>query len=350
MFRWMALALGLVVLGTTPASATTAPIPIRVVVVTLFEVGTDNDGSPGELENWVKRFPLPEIVPFPQGYHHLRLNREKRVLAVLTGVGTARAAASLMALGMDPRFDLRRAYFVLAGISGGDPNDVSVGSAAWAEWLVDADLAHEIDAREIPDDWTTGYLPLFTSRPYERPKPAPDGEVYHLNAKLVEWAFQTTKDTALPDSEPLRRLRQNYTGYPNALKPPFVLKGDVIAGSTFWHGARLNRWANEWTRYWTNGQGNYATTAMEDTGVAQAIRFLGQAGKVDPRRLLVLRTVSNYAMQYPGITAAQSLAQESDGEFSAFLPSLNAAYAVGSAAVNAILADWATYRTKLPGS
>ena len=46
MVRLVALVLGLFVLGTAPATATTAPIPIRVVVVTLFEVGTDNDGSP----------------------------------------------------------------------------------------------------------------------------------------------------------------------------------------------------------------------------------------------------------------------------------------------------------------
>ena len=53
-------------------------------------------------------------------------------MAVLTGQGTAQAAATIMALGLDPRFDLSRAYWLIAGIAGGSPDRVSLGSAAWA--------------------------------------------------------------------------------------------------------------------------------------------------------------------------------------------------------------------------
>jgi purine nucleoside permease len=52
-----------------------------------------------------------------------------------------------MALGMDPRFDLSKAYWLVAGIAGIDPADGSLGSAAWAEWVVDGDIGYEIDAR-----------------------------------------------------------------------------------------------------------------------------------------------------------------------------------------------------------
>src|ERR1700688_4166909 len=95
------------------------------------------------------------------------MNREG-VLGVLTGVGTGRAASTIMALGLDPRFDLTKAYWLVAGIAGIDPADASLGSAAWAEWVVDGDLAHEIDAREIPAGWKTGYVPLRKSVPYEQ--------------------------------------------------------------------------------------------------------------------------------------------------------------------------------------
>ena len=37
-----------------------------------------------------------------------------------------------MALGLDPRFDLRKAYWILAGIGCIDPNRASIGSAGWA--------------------------------------------------------------------------------------------------------------------------------------------------------------------------------------------------------------------------
>jgi purine nucleoside permease len=60
------------------------------------------------------------------------------VLGIVTGEGAERGAASIVALGSDPRFDLRRAYWVVAGIAGVDPNAASVGSAAWANWVVNA--------------------------------------------------------------------------------------------------------------------------------------------------------------------------------------------------------------------
>ena len=50
----------------------------------------------------------------------------------------------------------------------------------------------------------------------------------------------------LGDSAQLQRSRGRYKGYPNAQKPPFVLKGDNLASMTFWHGKLLNEWANHW--------------------------------------------------------------------------------------------------------
>ena len=69
----------------------------------------------------------------------------------------------------------------------------------------------------------------------------------------------------------LAKSRAAYVGFPQALKPPFVRKGDGLDAATFWHGALLNRWANEWVAYWTHGSGNFVTSAMEDTGVLTSL-------------------------------------------------------------------------------
>jgi purine nucleoside permease len=327
-----------------------APLPIKVVIVTMFELGEDQGDRPGEFQTWVERLPLPESLPFPQGYRDLRINREKGVLGLVTGIGTARSAASIMALGMDPRFDLRRAYWLVAGIAGADPNDMSIGSAAWAEWVIDGDLSHEIDPREMPEDWPTGYTPLRHAEPYAQPVPEDDeGVVYRLDPDLVDWAYELTRGVALEDSEALRALRERYVDHPAAQRPPFVLKGDNLAAMTFWHGRVLNQWANDWIAYWTEGQGNFVTTAMEDTGTLQSLTFLDQAGRVDRDRVLVLRTASNYAMQHAGITAVESLSGEKKGDYSAFLPSLEAAWRVGHPVVDELLAHWQRYADRLPG-
>src|ERR1035437_1078952 len=154
------------------AAAAERPIPVKVVVVAMFERGNDTGDEPGEFQYWVERNKLDRVFSFPQGNHDPRMNRDG-VLGIVTGVGTAKAAASIMALGLDPRFDLRKAYWLVAGIAGTDPADGPVGTAFWAEWVVDGDLAHEIDAREIPAGWKTGYVPLRRSAPYEQPHQAP---------------------------------------------------------------------------------------------------------------------------------------------------------------------------------
>ncbi len=339
--------LGLI-LAAHVAIAAERRIDVKVVVVAMFERGADIGDQPGEYQDWVEREKLDRVYPLPQGYHDLRMNR-KGVLGLLTGIGTAKAAASVMALGLDPRFDLTKAYWVVAGIAGVDPADASIGSAAWAEWVVDGDLAHEIDAREIPSDWKTGFVPLRKSRPYEGPRTAPnEGESYHLNPALVEWAYQKTKDVKLEDTDAMRKNREQYDS-PNARRPPFVLKGDTISSSTFWHGKLLNEWANDWVKYHTDGQGNYVTTAMEDTGTMQSLAFLSKAGLVDLNRVLVLRTASDFDQQPPGMSAAESLAANNAGSYVAFLQAVEAAWRVGHVVVEELAEHWDRYRDHTPG-
>jgi purine nucleoside permease len=324
------------------------PIPVKVVVVTMFERGEDMGDAPGEYQFWVEREHLDQVFPMPAGYHHVRMNRDG-VLGMLTGVGTAKAAASVMALGLDPRFDLRKAYWLVAGIGGGDPADVSLGSAVWADHVIDGDLAYEIDAREIPQDWPTGYVPLRKSTPYERPvKRELEGEIYRLNPSLVGWAFALTKDTPLSDSEAIQQARARYTGFPNAMKPPFVARGDTMSSSTFWHGAKLNEWANAWTRYFTNGEGNYMISAMEDTGTLESLTLLANAEKVDLNRILVLRTVSNYDRQPPGGSPAEDLKNMVMGSYSAYQPALEAAEKVGDRVVRFLVEHWQECSNKIP--
>jgi purine nucleoside permease len=270
-------------------------------------------------------------------------------MAVLTGQGTAHAASTIMAVGLDPRFDFSHTYWLVAGIAGGCPDRVSLGSALWARWVVDADLGYEIDAREIPPDWTTGYLPLRKAQPFEQPAEPQPGQAYALNAPLAQWAFNLTHETPLDDSDQLKEIRSGFDGAASQ-RPPFVALGDEISSSTYWHGKLMDAWATNWMRYFTNGKGEFATTAMEDTGTLQSLEFLANAGRVDRKRVLVLRTVSNFDRQPRGLTAPQSLARQRIGKYAAYLPSLEAAYRVGHMVVSELLTHWPQYEATVPGA
>jgi purine nucleoside permease len=172
-----------------------------------------------------------------------------------------------------------------------------------------------------------------------------------LNPGLVHWAYQFTKSVRLDDTDALRKIRAGYPDYPNAQKPPFVLKGDEVVASDWWLGKIMTTQAEQWTRYWTDGKGRLATTAMEDCGVLQSLTFLAQAKKVRLDRALVLRTGANYTLPPAGETAAQLLAQEAseDDVLSAYVPSLEAAYKVASPVVNELATHWEKYREQTPG-
>lgn len=338
----------LTTLSATAQPATPARIPVKVVVLTMFEIGNDTGDMPGEFQHWVEGEHLTRRYPMPAAYHDALMN-DDGVLGMVTGVGTARAAATVMALGTDPRFDLSHAYWVIAGIGGIDPQVGSLGSAVWSDWIVDGDIAHEIDPREAPKDWPTGYVPLRKSVPYEQPRTDENGIVFRVNTGLVDWAYGMTRQMKLTDTPEIRERRQAFAG--NAAKrPPFVLRGDNLSAGTFWHGKLLNAWARDWVKYQTGGKGTYAICGMEDTGTLQSLTWLGRAGLVDSNRVLVLRTASNYDQQREGISAAESLAETKITKYSAFLPSLDSAYRVGDVVVRSLLSNWTVYRDTLPGN
>jgi purine nucleoside permease len=334
--------------AVAPEAVPPAPIEVKVVVVSMFEIGEDTGDTPGEFQLWRERQSLTTRLPFAH-HHDLYLNAGTGVLGMVTGMGSVNSASAVMALALDPRFDLSKAYWLIAGIAGVDPEDASIGSAAWAEYLVDGDLAHEIDAREIPKDWPTGYFARETRKPYDPNKPKSTGEVFRLNPALTEWAYQKTRDIKLADSEGLQTTRAQFKGYPNAQKPPFVLKGDNLAAMTFWHGKILNEWANRWVEYWSDGKGQFVTSAMEDTGSFSSLSYVHPTGKVNKDRVMVLRTASNYTMPPPGMTAAEHLLKENEG-YAGLGASTEAAYQVGSVIVDEITGHWSLYRDTTPGA
>ena len=273
----------------------------------MFEHGELSGDRPGEFQFWVERWPLSTRLSFPAGEYDLALS-DDGVLGMCTGGGIPNATASVMALGMDDRFDLSRAYWVVAGISGGDPADLSLGSAAWAEYVIDGDLLFEIDAREIPEDWPYGIIPLGGHRPARTEADLSTGWTvntirFELNKDLVNWAYQLSKGTEIPSTPAVAEFRKQFSDSPNAQRDPFVTIGDTLSASTYWHGDKLNAWANDWVKLYSGQEGNFMTSNMEDSGTLTALHRLDRIGRVDAERVLVLRTASNFTVPPPGKSA-----------------------------------------------
>lgn len=338
-------------LACTPLLGAPDPIQVKAVIVTTFEEDYDNPSGTGatngEASRWIKGLHLDQIVPLPAAFRPVRMNSDG-VIELMTGMATAKAAASTMALGLDPRFDLSHAYWILAGTAGVDPAQASMASAAWAESIVDGDLDNFIDPREIPKSWPDGHIPWDKSTPFDSPG-SNIGQFYRLNKGLVAWAFSLTRNTPLPDNERMAKYRALFTGFPNAQRPPFVLIGDNLASATYWQGTLGTEWARRWVSLYTNGKGTFTTSSCEDSGFMQALTFLTKAGRADSNRVLVLRVASDYCIPRPGVTSAESLQYGSASAYMAENEALDSAYLVGSVVVNEWVRDWPKYRDHVPG-
>jgi purine nucleoside permease len=207
---------------------------------------------------------------------------------------------------------LSRTWFVVAGIAGIDPNVGTLGSAAWARYLVDFGLSQEFDAREAPPGWDTGYVGIGAATPGTKPKFDYGTEVFQLDERLLQRALALSRQAALEDNDTARAYRRLYP-QPAARAAPSVLQCDTLAGDTWWHGSLLGTRATRWTALLTDGKGTYCTTQQEDNATYEALKRGAAAGRLDLRRVAVLRTGANFDRPHPGQTAQDSLNAQSGG-------------------------------------
>lgn len=334
------LALGAV---TANGQTTASPTPQRALKVVIISMFTP------EAEPWFAPFNLNEdiVVPGLSPDHPAIKCGADDVCVMTTGMGHANAAASTLALTLDPRFDLRKTYFLIAGIAGIDPSQGTTGSATWARYLVDVGVAHEIDAREMPNNWKTGYLGIMTKAPGQKPKFEYRTEVAQLDEALLQTALTLSQGVTLEDNDKARTYRAKYKRAP-AASPPKVTQCDTLGGDTWWHGHRLGQHAREWTKLLTDGKGTYCTTQQEDNATYNALERAAKAGKVDLKRLAVLRTASNFDRPYPGQSAYASLMASTTGASGGFGPATKNLALVGGALVRDIVARWNLWETGVP--
>jgi len=331
------------------ASGATLP-EVKVVIVANFEDGADSGDAPGEFQDWVEREHLDRRAAIVGTRDEIRYNDQG-----VYGIVLRDGVPELTALALDGKFDLRRSYWLFTGISGVDPHVASVGSVAWARWVIDGDALREIDDRTVPRGWPYGLYAIGASRPGLLPSdPDHYGSVtdvaeltkaYALNRGLADWAYGVSRDVTLADDPVVAARRKAWVGFPNALKPPVVVEGETLGAYRYWYGAERTRWAEDWTRLWTKGRGVFVMTNEESQTYFLAMRTLASYGKVDMGRVMVLRSASDFSMPPPGASVTQFLGDEGPGQAIAFDNNER----VGAPVIAALVKDWARYRERVPG-
>ncbi|KIV99342.1 hypothetical protein, variant [Verruconis gallopava] len=254
-----------------------------------------------------------------------------------------------MSVVLSPKFNLTNTYFMVAGIAGINPEVATICSVTFAKYAVQVALQYEIDIRELPANYTTGYVPFGVDKPDEYPTSIYGTEVFELNEALQDYAYQVASKVALNDSDEAIAYRANYASadiYAAGAAPPGVYKCDVATSDVYYSGRLLGEAFGNTTKLFTNGSGVYCSTAQEDNATLEVLVRTAAAGLVDFARVLVMRTASDFDREYPGESAAFNLFYSTQGSF---LPAIKNLYLAGLPIVQGIISEWdSVFKAGLP--
>ena len=255
---------------------------------------------------------------------------------VTTGESEINAASSISALVHSPVFDLKETYFMIAGIAGVNPKHGTIGAVALSKYAIQVALQYEFDAREIPDNFTTGYVPLGSFAPDQYPLSIYGTEVFEVNEDLRDIAVEFAMTAKLNDSSVSQAYRSNYA-YAEAKKAPGILCCDVATSDVYYSGALLGEAFENTTTLFTNGSGVYCTTAQEDNATLEALLRAAVRKTVDFARIIIMRTASDFDRPYPGQSDVDNLMYSEQGSFPTAIANI---YLAGTPIVKGILDGW----------
>jgi purine nucleoside permease len=243
---------------------------------------------------------------FPQA--HCTSNGD--ICLLTTGEGEINAAITISALTNSPLFDLRQTYFLIAGVAGISPKLATIGGVAFARFAVQVGLQFEIDAREIPSNFSSGYIPQGSRAPSQFPATIYGTEVFELNDNLRQLAVKMARTGTLFDNAGAQSYRANYASsaaFSAGAAPPSVVACDTATSDQFFSGELLAEAFENTTSLFTNGTAVYCTTQQEDNATLEALLRAAVLGRVDFARVMDMRTGSDFDRQFPGQSAADNL-------------------------------------------
>ncbi|KAF5379130.1 hypothetical protein D9615_005856 [Tricholomella constricta] len=310
----------------------------KVFIVSLFDAEGDTWYNIPEFNVLAHNITIPGLSPvFPDAH----CTQDGSICQLTAGEGEINAAVSISSLLHSPAFDLRKTYFLIAGIAGISPKVATLGSVTFARFAVQVTLQYEFDAREKPVEFSTGYVPQGSFAPDQYPREIYGTEVFEVNDALRKLAVGFAKTATLNDTGAAQAYRANYASNPAFLSgasPPSVVQCDTATSDTFWTGALLAEAFENTVRLFTNGTGEYCTTQQEDNAVLEALLRGAMTKRVDFSRIIIMRTGSNFDRPFLGQSAAENRFGDSGG----FTPSLNNLHIAGVKVVEGIIDGWDT--------
>jgi len=307
-----------------------------VMILNMFSDEADVWYNIPEFDVLAQNISVPGLSPLFPDVH---CTTNGTICQLTTGEGEINAASTIAALLHSSYFDLRTTYFLIAGIAGVNPKVATIGSVTLARYAVQVCLQFEIDAREIPADFPTGYFPQQSTAPGQYPGDLYGTEVFEVNENLRQLAFQLAKaaEPQLNDTLDCKEARVPYlTQFAAAGSSPSVVLCDTATSDTYWSGSLLGEAFENTTRIFTNQSAVYCMTQQEDNGTLNALMRGALTKLIDFSRIIVMRSASDFDRPPPEESAVASLLGPAPG----FVPSLLNLHIAGVKIVQGIVSGW----------
>jgi len=273
-------------------------------------------------------------------YPDIHCTADGEICQLTTGESEINAATTISSLVASPYFNFSQTYFMIAGIAGVNPEVATLGSVTFAKYAVQVALQYEFDAREMPENFTTGYVPLGATAPGQYPTSIYGTEVFEVNEALRDLAIAFANTAGLNDSDAAVSYRAKYAAvesFAAGATGPSVVACDVATSDVYYSGTLLSEAFANTTQLYTNGSGIYCTTAQEDNASLEAFLRAAVSGRIDFSRIIVMRTASDFDRPFPGEAATFNLFWADQGGFG---PAIQNIYRAGIKVVEGIVEGW----------
>lgn len=287
--------------------------------------------------DFVHNLTLPGLPP---SYPDVHCTTNYSICQVTTGEGEINAAATISALTINPLFDFSKTYVLIAGIAGGEPNYTTTGSVTFSKYAIQVALEYQIDSKELTgaqSNWTLGYFAYGTDNQQDYPGNVYGTEVFELNENLRDRAVKLAATAKLDKGNNVTATFRKKYNETKAAALPKVEKCDVATSDTYYTGKVLGDYFDSFTKLMTNGSATYCATAQEDNASLEAFVRADKFGLVDYERIVVMRTISDFARPPPSMNAFDFFTKSEQGGFQ---PAIANIYNAGLPYLTDIISNW----------
>lgn len=308
-------------------------IAIKVLILPKFETGEMTGDFPAEAQFYYEGYLAGgEEFDIPGGHEGHKLYVKDGIALYVTGTGKVNAGASALAVLSDSRFDFSDSYIISTGCCGSAQGDTVMGDVFIASAVVDKDLGHGVDPREMENPDRPTWFHDFS---YD------DSACVILNQNLIGRIYELVKDVGLETTEKAKAyMAESFGGAEWAVRDPKVLRGTSVTSDNYWKG----KYGEEAAKLAVATYGcpdPYVCAEMEDIAIGIVLRRLGMLD-----RYMIIRGSVNMDVFMKGSTpeslwlegSTAELESEDSQEAADFFPiAMENNFKVGKVIIDAIL-------------